>query len=254
MSGALEGRSALVTGAGRGIGRAIALGLATNGVQVALLARSLDQLAEVAVAVRAAGGTAFVVPTDVGDPVTVDEAAAMVLAEFGVIDILVNDAAVVAPLGPTATVDADAWAEALAVNVVGPFRLAQAVLPGMIARGWGRIANVSSAIAAHPAAMIAMNAYATSKSALEAHTLNLAAELAGTGVTVNVYRPGSVDTAMQGWIRSQPAEEIGVALHERFIESYKRGSLLTPEQSARSLLVRLAGDATGQVWSAEDPT
>ncbi|HEV3186579.1 MAG TPA: SDR family oxidoreductase [Acidimicrobiales bacterium] len=254
MIGALKGRSALVTGAGRGIGRAIALGLAADGARVALLARSLDQLAEVAAAVRADGGTALVVPTDVGDPVALDEAAAMVLAEFGAVDILVNDAAVVAPLGATVSVDADVWAEALAVNVVGPFRLTQAVLPGMMTRGWGRIANVSSSIAAHPATMIGMNAYAASKSALESHTLNLAAELTDTGVTVNIYRPGSVDTAMQGWIRSQPAEEIGVVLHERFIESYERGSLLTPEQSARSLLTRLAGDATGQIWSVEDPT
>jgi NAD(P)-dependent dehydrogenase (short-subunit alcohol dehydrogenase family) len=254
MIRALEGRSALVTGAGRGIGRAIALGLANDGVRVALLARSVDQLAEVAADVSAIGGTALVVPADVGDSVAVDQAVAMVLAEFGTVDILINDAAVVAPLGPTATVDADMWATALAVNVVGPFRLAQAVLPGMIAREWGRIANVSSAIVAHPAAMVGMNAYAASKSALEAHTLNLAAELAGSGVTVNVYRPGSVDTAMQGWIRSQPADEIGAALHERFIESYERGSLLTPDQSARSLLVRMTGDATGQVWNVDDPT
>ncbi len=254
MSGALLGRTALVTGAGRGIGRAIAFGLAGDGAQVALLARSVDQLAEVAAAVRAAGSTALVVPTDVGDPEGVNQAVAMVLAEFGAVDILVNNAAVVAPLGPTVSVDADAWALAFAVNVVGPLRLTQAVLPGMIERGWGRIANVSSGIAAHPAAMIGMNAYAASKSALEAHTYNLAAELAGTGVTANVYRPGSVDTAMQGWIRTQPADEIGAALHERFIESYERGALLTPEQSAQSLLARLAGDDTGLVWSVDDPS
>ena len=73
-------------------------------------------------------------------------------------------------------------------------------------------------------------------------------------MTVNVYRPGSVDTAMQGWIRSQPSDEIGEALHERFIESYEHGSLLSPEQSARSLLARMVGDATGQVWNVDDPT
>jgi len=254
MSGALLGRTALVTGAGRGIGRAIALGLAGDGAQVALLARSVDQLAEVAAAVSAAGSTALVVPTDVGDPEGVNQAVAIVLAEFGAVDILVNDAAVVAPLGPTVSVDADAWALAFAVNVVGPLRLTQAVLPGMIDREWGRIANVSSGIAAHPAAMIGMNAYAASKAALEAHTFNLAAELVGTGVTANVYRPGSVDTAMQGWIRNQPAEEIGATLHERFIESYERGALHTPEQSAQSLLARLAGDDTGLVWSVDDPS
>jgi NAD(P)-dependent dehydrogenase (short-subunit alcohol dehydrogenase family) len=135
VSRALEGRAALITGAGRGIGRAIAIGLANDGVRVALLARSVDQLSEVASAISASGGVALVVPADVGDPASVDQAVATVLAEFGAVDILVNDAAVVAPLGPTARVDADAWAAALAVNVVGPFCLTQAVLPGMTTLG-----------------------------------------------------------------------------------------------------------------------
>jgi 3-oxoacyl-[acyl-carrier protein] reductase len=253
MSRSLEGRSALVTGAGRGIGRAIAIGLANHGAQVVLLARSDDQLSEVASVIGANGGRALVMRADVGDPESVDHAVATVLAEFENVDILINNAAVVAPLGSTVNVDANLWAAALAVNVVGPFRLTQAVLPGMIARGWGRIVNVSSGIVANPAAMSGMNAYASSKSALEAHSLNLASELAGTGVMVNIYRPGSVDTAMQSWIRSQPAEEIGAALHSRFTESYVHGMLLTPEQSAQSMLARLTSDANGQIWNADDP-
>jgi NAD(P)-dependent dehydrogenase (short-subunit alcohol dehydrogenase family) len=113
------------------------------------------------------------------------------------------------------------------------------------------VVNVSSGIAAHPSGMIGGNAYATSKAALEAHTLNLAAEVAevaGVGVTVNAYRPGGVDTAMQGWIRSQPAEEIGAALHQRFVTSYEEGELITPGDSAKVLVEHLAGDDTGQVW------
>jgi NAD(P)-dependent dehydrogenase (short-subunit alcohol dehydrogenase family) len=252
MTAPFEGRVALVTGAGRGIGRALALELAAEGAQVAVLARSLGQLNEVAEAVRAQGGIAVVLQADVSDPEAVAEAAAQAEKELGVVDILVNNAAVVQPVGPTVTAEPDAWASAFAVNVDAPFHFAQAVLPSMLDRGWGRIVNVSSGIAAHPGSMVGMNAYAATKAALEAHTLNLAAELAGSGVTVNVYRPGSVDTAMQRWIRSQPPEEIGTVLHEHFRASYEQGSLITPEQSARSLLAQLVGDASGEIWTVTD--
>jgi NAD(P)-dependent dehydrogenase (short-subunit alcohol dehydrogenase family) len=96
--------------------------------------------------------------------------------------------------------------------------------------------------------MIRGNAYAATKSALEAHTLNLAAELRGTGVTVNAYRPGGVDTAMQAWIREQDPERIGAGLHERFSKSFAEGALITPEHSASVLLALLAGSGTGAIW------
>jgi 3-oxoacyl-[acyl-carrier protein] reductase len=100
--------------------------------------------------------------------------------------------------------------------------------------------------------MIGGTVYAATKAALEAHTLNLAAELAGTGVTVNAYRPGGVDTAMQAWIRGQDPERIGAGLHEQFARSHASGRLLTPERSAASLIARLGTDATGQVWDVAD--
>ena len=114
-------------------------------------------------------------------------------------------------------------------NVVAVAALSFALLPAMLERRWGRIVNVSSAIAEHPGAMIGANAYATGKAALEAHTLNLAAELAGSGVTVNAFRPGSVDTAMQAWIRGQDPARIGAPLHERFARSYAEGLLISPK-------------------------
>ena len=143
-----------------------------------------------------------------------------------------------------------AWSSAFAINVDAPIRLTLALLPAMLDRGWGRIVNVSSGIVDHPGSMVGLNAYAATKAALEAHTLNLAAEVAGSGVTVNVYRPGSVDTAMQAWFRAQPPPEIGAALHQHFQASYEQGALITPERSARSLLTRLAEEATGQIWNA----
>ena len=123
----------------------------------------------------------------------------------------------------------------------------------MLDAGWGRVVNISSAIAAHPDDMVRGNAYATTKAALEAHTVNLAAELRGTGVTVNAYRPGGVDTAMQAWIRQQAPERIGAGLHERFNRNYAEGSLITPGHSAAALLTHLAGDDTGVIWDVTTP-
>lgn len=140
----------------------------------------------------------------------------------------------------------------MTINVAAPIALTAALLDAMVIDGWGRIVNISSAIAAAPEGMPGMTVYAATKAALEAHTINLAAELAATGVTANVYRPGAVDTAMQTWIRSQPREQIGGALIDRFITMHEGGQLITPERSARSLLTRIDGDATGQIWSVED--
>ena len=173
----------------------------------------------------------------------------------GHIDILVNNAASVEPLGPTVALSADQVRGAFEINVIAPAALAAACVPGMVEAGWGRIVNVSSGIVAAPGAMVGGNIYAASKAALEAHTRNLAAELDGTGVTVNIYRPGGVDTAMQAWIRAQDPGRIGNALHERFVRSHADGGLLTPAESAAALMGHLLGpdgEQTGRIWNLAD--
>jgi NAD(P)-dependent dehydrogenase (short-subunit alcohol dehydrogenase family) len=250
MSERLEGRVAIVTGAGRGIGRATAALLAREGADVACVARTGSELAEAAAGVRAAGRTAVEIQADIGDPGAAALIAARTQAELGDVGILVNNAATVTPVGPTAAVDPEQWARALAINVVGPMRLTRVLLDGMLKRGWGRIVNISSGIAAAPAGMVGMNAYAASKAALEAHTLNLAAELAGTGVTVNVLRPGTVDTAMPAWIRAQPPAQIGAALHDRFMVMHESGVMAPPARAAGMIVNLLAGEATGHVADA----
>ena len=249
---ALDGRVALVTGGGRGIGRAVALGLADAGAQVAVLARSGDEVEQTVSLVDERGGLGLPVPADVNAPDQVDRALRRIQERWGTVEVLVNDAAVVWPLGPSAKLDPVAWETALAINVIAVARLTFTLLPAMLERGWGRIANVSSGIAANPAGMLRANAHATSKAALEAHSLNLAAELTGSGVTVNVFRPGGVNTAMQAWIRDQDPVLVGAGLHQRFVDNFEQGALLSPEQSASSLLARLASPDTGQIWNAGD--
>jgi NAD(P)-dependent dehydrogenase (short-subunit alcohol dehydrogenase family) len=247
----LEHQVALVTGGGRGLGRALAIGLARAGAGVAVLARSGAELAAVVDAIRAAGGTATALVADLEDQSQVMAALDRLTVDLGAPTILINNAAVVAPLGPTVGLEPMSVEAAIRVNVVAPIAITARVLPAMIAGGWGRIVNVSSGIAAAPAAMPGMTTYAASKAGLEAHTLSVAAELDGTGVTANVYRPGTVDTAMQAWIRDQSPARIGATLHARFAAMHTDGRLISPERSARSLLARLPSPVTGRIWTVE---
>jgi NAD(P)-dependent dehydrogenase (short-subunit alcohol dehydrogenase family) len=248
------GKTALITGAGRGIGRAIALGLADAGAGLILLARSPGQL-EATRALLLNRGTETarirVVAADLGDEEQRGRAAGGAL-EAGRVDILVNNAATVEPLGVTAAIPAAELRRAFELNVIAPAALTAAVLPGMLEAGWGRVVNVSSGIVDRPGFMVGGNAYAATKAALEAHTVNLAAELNGTGVTVNAYRPGGVDTAMQAWIREQDPDRIGTALHTRFNQNFTEGTLITPERSAAVLVAHLAGDDSGSIWDVSD--
>jgi NAD(P)-dependent dehydrogenase (short-subunit alcohol dehydrogenase family) len=164
-----------------------------------------------------------VVAADLGDDEQRSRAAGAAL-ETGRIDILINNAATVEPLGVTAAIPAAELRRAFELNVVAPAMLTAV-------RG---------------------NAYATTKAALEAHTINLAAELHGTGVTVNVYRPGGVDTAMQAWIREQEPDRIGSALHTRFNQNFTTGTLITPERSAAALIAHLTHDDSGSIWDVSD--
>jgi short-subunit dehydrogenase len=251
MTTELAGKTALITGAGRGIGRALASGLAAEGVRLVLLARSGDQLAQTAKELTAAGAAEpFVITADVGDSQQLRAAVAAARAR-GPVEILINNAATVEPLGPTAGLGIADIRSAFDVNAVAVIALSAALLPAMTEAGWGRIVNISSGVASRPAGMIGGTTYAATKAAVEAHTVNLAAELAATGVTVNAYRPGRVDTAMQAWIRAQDPARIGAGLHEQFAR-FQASGLLTPERSAASLIARLGTDATGQIWDVAD--
>jgi len=244
----LQSRVALVTGGGRGIGRGAALALAGLGAAVAVVARSTGEVAAVAGEIAAQGGRAVALSVDVADWGEVEAAAAEIERELGPIDILINNAAILGPLEPTATSDPAEWARAIEINVVGAYHCLRAVLPGMLDRGWGRIVNVSSG-AATGSGILNASAYSTSKAALDMLTHAVAAEVAASGVTVNAVYPGIVDTAMQNQIRAAPVERIGAAPSERFHGFYERGELQDASAPGRLIAALVASDLHGEIVS-----
>ncbi|TME44548.1 MAG: SDR family oxidoreductase [Chloroflexi bacterium] len=192
----LEGKVALVTGASRGLGRAIALAFAGEGAALALCARREEALQRVAGEVRRLGRRVLAVPADVRSPRDLERLVALTLERFGRVDILVNNAS---ELGPTplpylADYPTAAFDDVLQVNVIAPFRLTQALIGGMLLRDQGVIINVTSdaAITGYPG----WGAYAVSKAAIEGLTRTWAAELAHTGIRIHAVDPGDMDTDM----------------------------------------------------------
>jgi len=193
---------AIVTGAGRGIGRATALALAQRGYSVGLIARSAAELEETRTLVRQAGGEAIAAPADVTDGEAVAHAVAALAGEGEVVSVLVNNAGSLRAIGPLWEVDpADWWADVHS-SLGGAFNLCRAVVPGMIARGSGRIVNVVSYAGTRPAPY--QTAYGSAKAALANLTESLAASLAANGVQAFAVAPGYTDTAMtRGLVESE---------------------------------------------------
>jgi NAD(P)-dependent dehydrogenase (short-subunit alcohol dehydrogenase family) len=234
----LTGQVALVTGGGRGIGRAIAASLARAGAAVAILARSDDQLAETAAGIATAGGRAIALPADVTDRVAVEGAVAEVVRRLGPIDLLVNNAGIGGPVGPLADSDPDEWWRCVEVNLRGPLLCSRAVLPGMLARRNGRIVNVASG--AGTRAIPHISAYVTSKAALIRLAENLAAEVQGSGVRVFAIQPGTVRTGMaEAVLDSEQARR----WLPWFAEAFEKGQDVPPERAGRLVVLLASGRA-----------
>jgi 3-oxoacyl-[acyl-carrier protein] reductase len=189
----LNARVALVTGASQGIGRAIAIRLAAQGTQVALGARSIDKLAEVEAEILAAGGTAKAFALDVASEESIKACVKEVVAHFGKVEILVNNAGITRDYLAMGMKRHD-WDDVLNTNLTGAFLLAQAAMRPMLKARWGRIINITSVVGETGQAGQAN--YAASKAGLIGLTKSLARELAGRSITVNAVAPGYIDTAM----------------------------------------------------------
>jgi NAD(P)-dependent dehydrogenase (short-subunit alcohol dehydrogenase family) len=246
---ALEGQVALVTGGGRGLGRAIAEALAAAGAAVAVLARSADELAGTVAHIEAHEGWAIPLPVDVTDRTAVEQTVATVEKTLGPIDLLVNNAGVAEPIGAFWELDPEDWWRILEVNLRGPALCARAVLPGMVARARGRIINVTSGAGAMP--IPSATAYCSSKAALIRLTDTLAAETEPHGIRVFALSPGVVRTRMSESLMAAPGSPWLAWLKPVFDEGRD-----TPIERAAHLAVLLgsgrADALSGRVVSARD--
>jgi NAD(P)-dependent dehydrogenase (short-subunit alcohol dehydrogenase family) len=208
MDADLSGQVALITGGGRGIGRALAEGFARAGAAVAVTARTPSQVEETAAAIEAVGGRALAVPGDVTNQQDMERLVRETESWLGAIDLLVNNAGVVEQGGPMWEVDPEAWRRTIDVNLVGPFLTIRAVLPGMLRRGRGRIINVSSGAGIMPGGFTGFSAYGASKVGLNRITETLASEAKAFGISVFAVGPGVIRTDMLREVVSERLEKM----------------------------------------------
>lgn len=250
----LNGRVALVTGAGRGIGRATSLALAAAGATVVASARSDDELDETVAAIEEAGGEAATLVCDLADRAQTLELVGRAAALFGPIDILVNNAGIgsSADPRPVAEFDDAFWDRTLEINLTAPYLLSKAALPHMRAERWGRIITIASINSRVPS--LHGSAYVASKHGVLGLTRTLALEIAGEGITVNCVCPGPVRTLVNDLRVAYDVERLG-----RDREEYERGltpigGRLEPDDIA-PMVVYLAGDEarmiTGQAYDID---
>ena len=243
----LAGRRALVTGAGRGLGAAIAEALAAAGASVVLAARTASEIEAVAARLGAAGHRALAVPADVTDEAAVDALVRRAADAFGPVEILVNDAGAAAS-APLAKISLAEWNRLFAVNATSAFLLTRALAPAMAAAGWGRIVNVASVAGLTGGRYIAH--YTAAKHALVGFTRAVAAEMEGTGVGVHAVCPGYADTPMTAATVARVRERTGRSAEDSLaavLASSGQRRLVTPAEVAEAVRALCARDGNGTI-------
>ena len=232
----LKGHIAVVTGASRGVGRAIADALESRGVVVAPVARSSARFT-----------------ADVSNPAGVARLKTAVETELGQPTILIHAAGIFGPIALIKDSDPKEWIETLMIDTVGPYLVSRAFLDGMIDAGWGRIVSLSSAASLHTPGPL-NSAYGTAKVALNQFTRHLAAELKETGVTANVIHPGDVKTAMWSDIRDKTGTIEGDdSNYDRWVEWVEETGGDPPEKAAKLVLDIIESDINGRFLWIDDP-
>ncbi len=245
----LLGKTAVVTGGGRGIGRAIALQFAREGANLVLAARTEPELRETLCGVEALGRRGVAIRADVSNWEDAREIARQAVHVFGGIDILVNNAGIQGDIGPVAEADVEYWIRTVTVNLIGPFLCCRAVLPSMIARRKGKVINLSGGGALGPRARF--SAYSAAKAGVVRFTECLAQEVKDFNIQVNAIAPGAVRTHL--W---EDIEAAGEKAGPNSLDEAKRfqASGFTPPERAAELALFLASPEsdglTGRIISA----
>jgi len=252
----LKGQAALVTGGGRGIGRAIALKFASQGASVVITARTDREIQQVALEIQDAGGKAAAVAADVSREPECEKIVSAARKAFGAVHILVNNAGIYGPVLPADKILAHQWDEVMAVNLRAPFMLSRLVLPEMYERGSGSILNITSVAA--KAAFQLNSPYAASKAGLIGLTHTLAAEAARKGVRVNALSPGPVpETKMSQELGRSLAEYFQAddkALFQQMLNGILQGRPQTAEEIAAAALFLVSDQSsaiTGQTLNVD---